>query len=153
MLTILPFVLGPISTNVYLVADAESGEAVVIDPAADGQFLADEAAKHGWTIGQMWYTHAHFDHFAGGGELAQALERPDLPVALHPADLDLWQNHGLAQALDIHFELGPRPSIDLSVARTLSVGACRFQVRHAPGHTPACVFSTVRRKVSSSAAT
>ena len=33
MLEIVPFVLGPVQTNAYLLADAESRVAAVIDPA------------------------------------------------------------------------------------------------------------------------
>ena len=36
MLEIISFELGPVVTNVYLVADSESKQAVVIDPAWDG---------------------------------------------------------------------------------------------------------------------
>ena len=33
MLEVVHFELGPVMTNVYLIADPQSGEAVVIDPA------------------------------------------------------------------------------------------------------------------------
>ncbi|MCX6038612.1 MAG: MBL fold metallo-hydrolase [Chloroflexi bacterium] len=65
MLEIIPLVLGPVSTNCYLIADPDSGDAAVIDPAWDGQVILAEAQKRGWKIGQLWYTHAHFDHFGG----------------------------------------------------------------------------------------
>ena len=67
MLEIIPLVLGPVSTNCYLIADPDSGEAAVIDPAWDGQVILAEAEKHGWKIGQLWYTHAHFDHYRRRG--------------------------------------------------------------------------------------
>ena len=37
MLEILPLVVGPVATNAYLIADTNTGEATVIDPAWDGQ--------------------------------------------------------------------------------------------------------------------
>ena len=62
MLEIISFTLGPAQTNAYLVADSDTNEAVVIDPAWDGHVILAEAEKRGWRIGHLWYTHAHFDH-------------------------------------------------------------------------------------------
>ena len=50
MLEIVTFTLGPIKTNAYLVADSESRDAAVIDPAWDGQLILTEARKHNWRI-------------------------------------------------------------------------------------------------------
>ncbi len=93
MLEIKRLTLGPVQTNTYLVADASTRAAVVIDPAWDGKRIAGEASSRGWTICGIWITHAHFDHFGGAGELA-ASARPALPIALHPADLPLWNSGG-----------------------------------------------------------
>jgi hydroxyacylglutathione hydrolase len=140
MLAILPLVLGPVSTNCFLIADPDSGEAAVIDPAWDGGVILDEAAKHAWKIGQLWYTHAHFDHFGGAAVLAQALN-PAPSIALHPADRPLWETGGGASAFGFTLNPGPVPSVDLSKSRLLSVGAYSFDVRHAPGHSPgSCIF-------------
>ena len=51
MLEIVTFTLGPAQTNAYLVADSDTKEAVVIDPAWDGHIILDEAQKRGWRIG------------------------------------------------------------------------------------------------------
>lgn len=140
MLEIVRFVLGPVATNAYLLADAVSGEAVVIDPAWDGGIIMAEAQKRGWQINQLWYTHAHFDHFGGAAEIARDLQ-PAPEVALHPADLPLWEAQGGAPAFGFKLDPGPVPGVDLSKKRLLSVGAFRFNVRHAPGHTPGlCIF-------------
>src|SRR5512147_1630634 len=65
MLEIVSFTLGPAQTNAYLVADSETKEAAVIDPAWDGHIILAEAQKRGWRIAHLWYTHAHFDHIGG----------------------------------------------------------------------------------------
>jgi glyoxylase-like metal-dependent hydrolase (beta-lactamase superfamily II) len=39
MLEIVRLELGPVLTNSYLIADPETGEAVVIDPAWDGHLI------------------------------------------------------------------------------------------------------------------
>ena len=43
MLEIVSFTLGPAQTNAYLVADPDTKEAVVIDPAWDGNPIVQEA--------------------------------------------------------------------------------------------------------------
>lgn len=135
MLEIIPLVLGPVSTNCYLIADPNSGEAAVIDPAWDGQIILAEAQKRDWKIGQLWYTHAHFDHFGGAAEIAEALN--PLPiVALHPLDHDLWQNQGGAPFFGMRIDPGPEPTVDLAHNKILRLGNIEFEVRHTPGHTP-----------------
>ncbi|OQX63891.1 MAG: hypothetical protein B5M51_04525 [Anaerolinea sp. 4484_236] len=140
MIDILTLTLGPVQTNSYIVADTETNEAVVIDPAWDGHLIAEAAQKRGWQIKQIWYTHAHFDHIAGAAKLAEAL--PDPPsVALHPAEYDLWQAGGGARLFGFQVDPGPKPTIDLEHGQTLTLGSAQFEVRLTPGHRPGhCVF-------------
>jgi hydroxyacylglutathione hydrolase len=140
MLEIVPLVLGLVSTNVYLIADSESGEAAVIDPAWDGKLILDEAKKRGWRITQIWCTHAHFDHIGGVGELARGLT-PAPVIALHPADRPLWDAQGGAAFFGISLPPSPAPNLDLVHGLQLQLGVLHFEVRHAPGHTPGlCIF-------------
>jgi glyoxylase-like metal-dependent hydrolase (beta-lactamase superfamily II) len=135
MLDCLTLILGPVSTNCYIIADSDTGEAAVIDPAWDGQNIFQESQKRGWKIGQLWYTHAHFDHFGGAAALAKALN-PTPMVALHPLDNELWQNQGGAPYFGMQIEPGPEPTVDLAQGQILRMGKMEFEVRHTPGHTP-----------------
>ncbi|HEX9617989.1 MAG TPA: MBL fold metallo-hydrolase [Anaerolineales bacterium] len=134
MLSIISFVLGLVETNTYLIADPETGEAVVIDPAGDGARIVAEADRRGWRVGSIWLTHAHFDHLAGAGEVADRLDPPP-PVALHPDDYTLWRMQGGAALFGMRIDPGPEPTIDLHHGQILHLGGNRFEVRHAPGHT------------------
>lgn len=135
MLDIVTFTLGPAMTNAYLVADSETKEAAVIDPAWDGHAILTEAIKRGWRIAHMWYTHAHFDHIGGAGAIADALNPLPL-VALHPADHTLWRSEGGAPFFGFKIDPGPEPTIDLQHGQILKLGSIEFEVRHTPGHTP-----------------
>ncbi len=135
MLGIQTLVLGPVSTNCYLIADTDSGEAAVIDPAWDGQFILAEAQKLGWNIHQLWYTHGHFDHFGGAAQIAIHLN-PAPVVALHPYDHELWKNGGGGPLFGMRIEPGPEPTIELAHQQVLCLGKIEFEVRHTPGHTP-----------------
>ncbi len=139
MLDIVPFVLGPVETNTYLVADPASGQAVVIDPAWEGERLADEARRRGWRIVALWITHAHFDHLAGVPGLWRTVE-PRPQVLLHPADRPLWEMQGGAPWFGIPVEPLPSPTGALRPGMSLTLGDYTFEVRHAPGHTPGHVI-------------
>ncbi len=134
MIAIIPLTLGALGTNTYLIADALTGEAVVIDPAGEGDRIAAEASRSGWRIGSIWLTHAHFDHLAGAAELADRLSPPP-PVALHAEDYPLWRAQGGAPLFGLHIDPGPEPSIDLTHGMLLHLGGNVLEVRHAPGHT------------------
>jgi hydroxyacylglutathione hydrolase len=82
---------------VWLLHDEPSGDTVVVDPAVAEPVLA-EAAKRGWTIGQIWNTHWHPDHIGGNDAIkaatgakvsapaAEAAKIPSLDVALKEGD-------------------------------------------------------------------
>jgi glyoxylase-like metal-dependent hydrolase (beta-lactamase superfamily II) len=107
----------------------------VIDPAWDGRAILLEAQKLGWKISQLWYTHAHFDHFGGAADLAKVLNTPPI-VALHSLDHELWENQGGAPDFGMQIDPGPEPMIDLIHGQVLRLGKTEFEVRHTPGHTP-----------------
>ena len=46
-------VTGLIATNVYLIGDETTGEAAVIDPAANCRGILAEAEKNGLTVGKI----------------------------------------------------------------------------------------------------
>lgn len=134
MLEIVSFTLGPARTNAYLVADSETKEAAVIDPAWDGHVILEAAQKRGWRIAHLWYTHAHFDHIGGAGAIADALNPLPL-VALHPNDHVLWRAGGGGALFGFDIDPGPEPTIDFVHGQTLKLGGVEFEVRFAPGHT------------------
>lgn len=139
MLKIISLQLGMVMTNAYLVANADTKEAVVIDPAWDGDIILAEANKHGWHISQVWVTHAHFDHMGGTAALLDGLDPPP-PVALHPGDLPLWQAKGGAPYFGVPFESSADPEVELAHGDSLVLGDIPAEVRHAPGHTPGHVM-------------
>lgn len=134
MLEIVSFTLGPAQTNAYLVADSETRDAAVIDPAWDGQLILEAAGQRGWRIAHLWYTHAHFDHIGGAGAIADALNPLPL-VALHPNDHVLWRAGGGGAFFGFDIDPGPEPTIDFHQGQILRLGSVEFEVRFTPGHT------------------
>jgi len=134
-LEIIPFTLGPVQTNAYLIVDSASSVAAVIDPSWDGHLILEEAQRRGWRIAHMWYTHAHFDHIGGAGAIADGLNPLPL-VALHPADHDLWKAAGGGPMFGFKIDPGPEPTIDFTHGQILRLGDNMIEVRCTPGHTP-----------------
>ena len=134
MLEIVAFTLGPVMTNTYLIADPLTSEAVVIDPADEGEKIVAAARQRGWRIISIWLTHAHFDHIAGAGQVADLVDPPP-PVALHPEDYPLWRFQGGAPLFGMQIDPGPEPTVDLIHGQILRLGEYVLEIRHAPGHT------------------
>lgn len=135
MLEIVSFTLGPAQTNAYLVADPDTRDAAVIDPAWDGKRILSAAQARGWRIAHLWYTHAHFDHIGGAAEIADALNPLPL-VALHPSDHVLWRAGGGGALFGFDIDPGPEPTIDFVHGMKMKLGSSEFEIRFTPGHTP-----------------
>ena len=128
-------VVGPAATNVHILADERSREAIAIDTAIPSlAWVADELAARSWTLRLIVSTHGHWDHIgdnaavaaATGAEIAvHSLDRESL---LHPAPL-------LAP-----FDIPPSvPAVELAEGGEVRFGSIRLRVLHTPGHTPGSV--------------
>ncbi|NIJ15415.1 MBL fold metallo-hydrolase [Sphingobium vermicomposti] len=138
----------PTNTVSYLLADPESGEAVVIDPVLDFDLSSGEAGSEsaerilqfatekGWRITMVLETHAHADHLSaapyfkakvgariGIGEHIRDVQKIFRPVFA----LDDLRTDG--SDFDCLFRDGER----------FSVGGLEVEVLLVPGHTPADV--------------
>ena len=151
MLEIITLTIGPVQTNTYLVADLDTRDAAVIDPAWDGKLILSEAQSRGWRISHLWYTHAHFDHIGGAAAIADASEGPLPLVALHPNDHVLWRAGGGGALFGFDIDPGPEPTIDFYQGQILKLGSVEFEVRFTPGHTTGhCVFYVAEHRAERS---
>jgi glyoxylase-like metal-dependent hydrolase (beta-lactamase superfamily II) len=64
--------VGPMAVFAYLVGDEESGEALIIDPAADTEGIVAAAEQKGVRIKYIVNTHGHVDHTGGNGDMKKA---------------------------------------------------------------------------------
>jgi len=134
--------LGPMGNNSYLLGDNDIKKAVVIDPSYGSEALLETAREKGWTLTQIWLTHAHFDHISGANQLARAFDAP-MPIGLHPDDMDWYQQEGGAGQFGLSIEQPPPVSIHFEHGMTLRLEKKEdaiVEVRHAPGHSPGHVM-------------
>lgn len=127
-------VLGPVTTNCYLIMDSDSKDLVVIDPGWDGEIILAEIERMGGKLKSVWLTHGHFDHLGGIAALLNGVGE-DVKVCLHPDEKVLYENKGGASLFGLEIEDGPPISKWLKDGEKLTVGKFEFEVRHTPGHT------------------
>jgi glyoxylase-like metal-dependent hydrolase (beta-lactamase superfamily II) len=128
-------VIGPLSTNVYVLGDSASREAIAIDAAIPSVvWVADELAARGWTLKLIVSTHGHWDHTGDNAALA---EHTGALIAVHPLDA-----HRLTdpQPLYAPFPIPPCvPAVELAEGGVVRFGSIRLDVLHTPGHTEGSV--------------
>jgi glyoxylase-like metal-dependent hydrolase (beta-lactamase superfamily II) len=136
-LVVTPFANGRFVENCWLVGDAASRDAVLVDPGEEPERFLAAIASGGWTLRAVWLTHAHIDHVAGVPAVKAA---HDVPVLLHAADRPLYDAVPKQAAVwgFPPLALAP-PDGALAHGDEVAVGAFRFAVRHTPGHSPGSV--------------
>lgn len=125
-------VLGMVSTNCYFVYKEKTGEAIVFDPADQGEQIYELLQENHITVKAIMLTHGHFDHIMGVKALQQlsgckvyaAEEEKDL---LENASLNCSNQIGRPYTLS-----ADNYSADLQI---LDICGFRIQVIHTPGHT------------------
>ena len=78
-------VVGPVATNVHVLADARTREAIAIDTAIPSlAWIADELAARDWTLKLIVSTHGHWDHIGDNAAVAGPHRRPDRGPSARP---------------------------------------------------------------------
>ena len=128
-------VVGPVATNVILLADERSREAIAIDTAIPSlTWIADELSARDWTLKLIVSTHGHWDHI---GDNAAVAEHTGASIAVHPLDRGrltdpqpLWAPFPIPSSV---------PAVDLAEGGLVQFGEVRLEVLHTPGHTEGSV--------------
>lgn len=130
--------VGPLQANTYLLLAA--GEAVVVDPGAEGVRIGEELARRGKRLKAIWLTHAHFDHVGGVNDLLATCDPgtgATIPVYLHPADEPLLRNAAASAArYGLLIDQPAGPTSPLQHGDELTVGGVTARALHTPGHAP-----------------
>lgn len=127
--------VGPLATNVHVLADEGTREAIAIDTAIPSlAWITDELASRRWTLRLIVSTHGHWDHIGDNASLAA---HTGAAIAVHPLDA--------ARLADPHplwapFEIPPSvPAVELAEGGEIRFGSMRLRVLHTPGHTEGSV--------------
>ena len=132
---VLTRVVGPIATNVHVLADPSTREAIAIDTAIPSlAWISDELAARDWTLKLIISTHGHWDHI---GDNAAVAAHTGAEIAVHPLDRDRLEH---PEPLFAPFDIPPSvPAVELAEGGLIRFGSLRLRVLHTPGHTEGSV--------------
>jgi glyoxylase-like metal-dependent hydrolase (beta-lactamase superfamily II) len=108
--------IGPLENNIFLVSDADSGEAYIIDAGYEPERIAE--AAQGLNVRAILITHGHRDHHENVGRLKELLK---VPVGI---------------GLDDEAMLSINADMMIVDQQSLNFGPHALQAIHTPGHTP-----------------
>nr|WP_156002581.1 MBL fold metallo-hydrolase [Streptomonospora sp. PA3] len=118
-LTISKLAVGPMDNNAYLLRCRRTGEAVLIDAAAEADRILELIGEGG--LARAITTHRHPDHW---GALAEVVGTTGARTVAHPDDAE-----DLPVSVDEPVEDGSR----------IPVGESELRVVHLRGHTPGSI--------------
>jgi glyoxylase-like metal-dependent hydrolase (beta-lactamase superfamily II) len=108
--------IGPYENNIFIVSDAGSGEAYILDGGFEPEQIAE--AARGLNVKSILVTHGHRDHHEHVGTLKRLL---NVPVAI-----------GIDDAAMLSIE----PDALIVDQQVFGFGPHALQAIHTPGHTP-----------------
>ncbi len=132
-------VVGPLATNVHILADPRTREAIAVDTATPSlAWIADELTARGWTLKFIVSSHGHWDHI---GDNAAVAEHTGAEIAVHLLDRERLTEPA---SMSAPFDIVPSvPAVDLAEGGQVRFGDIRLEVLHTPGHTEGsvCLFA------------
>lgn len=104
----------------YMVCSRSSGEAVIIDPGWEAQFLLDFARSHHFQLKGVLLTHSHRDHCAAAGDIGGGAR---CPVFMSEREIS-------------HSGFNCDGLVPIECAGKLRIGSIECLSIATPGHTP-----------------
>ena len=130
------FEIGPFGTNCYIVGSEGTSEGIIIDPAADPDFIMKQVKKLNLDIKIIVATHSHPDHLMALGAVKKAT---GASFAMHGDEPSGKRAEGASRMISLMVgspvEPPPDPEISLKDGDIIEVGDLKFTVLHTPGHS------------------
>ena len=149
---------GPAGTNVYLIGNPDTGEALAVDVAHPSlAWVATQLRARGWRLRYVISTSGDWDHVGdneavrswavaqermGGNGSAAESDAGGPTIGVHPSDRErLVDPERTFAPFDVP---ASQPALDLVDDTRLRLGSVEFEVLHTPGHTPGSISLFVR---------
>lgn len=127
------FVVGPLETNCYVVADARTRQACLIDPGADASRIQRHLDRNRLKLECIINTHGHGDHIAANSNFSA-------PIYIHTLDAEFLTDTALNLSKVFMFGItSPKASRLLEEGDMIPLGNFSIGVLHTPGHTPGSI--------------
>jgi glyoxylase-like metal-dependent hydrolase (beta-lactamase superfamily II) len=131
--------VGQLEANCYVLADDETGEAIIVDPGDEPDRILELCEN--LDIKYIVLTHAHFDH---AGAVAELKEETGAEVVVHANELPVYASiTDQASLWGFSVPSLPEPDITVNEGDEISIGQSTLTVIHTPGHTPGsmCLYA------------
>lgn len=126
------YVLGMVSTNCYIVANKETGEALVIDPSDKAEKIEEFLAEEKLVCKFVLLTHGHFDHIMAVDDFVKG---KDIPIYAHKNEEALLLDPRLNHSYNLGKGFSVQPDVLLEDGEELDLIGFKIRVIHTPGHT------------------
>lgn len=137
---IIQTVVGPVSTNCYILHNIDTNQGLIVDPGAEASRLENLLLEKKITPAAILLTHGHFDHVGAAEELA---DRFDIKIYA----LDIERETIEDPMVNLSFKMGRdnkayRADEYVRDAAVLDMIGTKIQVISTPGHTAgsACYY-------------
>lgn len=137
------FTSGPVATNSFLVWDEDKHGLIVDAPPGSFDEVVTMIESEGITPGALVLTHTHWDHTADVNAFKERFGE-ELIVYVHPDDEYRLSDPMKYLLWPIPLQMEPFvPDRHLHHGDRLELGAMRFDILHAPGHSEGsiCLYS------------
>ena len=126
--------LGPFMVNCYIVGDADSGDAVLVDTGDNAQRIIKKVESHGLKPVCIANTHAHVDHVGAVKEVGTYYE---IGFHLHAGDKPVLEGlQTQSRFFGVRYDGTPEITAYLEDGAILKAGTIEMEVLHTPGHSP-----------------
>jgi len=125
--------VGSMAVFAYLVGDAITEDALVIDPADNVKGIIAEAKKNNLRINYIVNTHGHVDHIGGNEDMQKAT---GAKIIVHEDDAFMLTATPAMMLKMFGAKESPPADILVKDGDIISVGNVELKVIHTPGHSP-----------------
>ncbi len=127
-------VVGPFSSNCYIIGSESNKEGLIIDPGADADEILKNVKDLELKVKFIVLTHGHIDHT---GALKEVKDATEAEVAIHADDAkSLQEGKSLSAMFGLSYPPPPPPDQLLKDGDSIDISDLHFLVLHTPGHSP-----------------
>ncbi len=124
---------GYMSANTYILKDSATGEAAIVDPGGDSEYIISQINANSANVKHIFLTHGHFDHILA---LDRIREYTGAKVYIHALDNVCLNNPTFSLMTHIgRNDTFGDADVLLDGGEEIAVGESTVRVMHTPGHT------------------